>query len=434
MKFIRVCVMLCLFGNSLFAQELRITLDEALEQGLEESLRLKQAQIDLDLASGSARNLWAQVFPGISVSGGLAYQNSLSAAGPQDPLRYTAAVDVSLSLTNSLFLSMKNISLAYHRELLSYEQARRQLENTITKTFFQLLAKQSGLSILKENLDLAEAQREKQEIAFRNGLVSELVRLESQLGAGQAALALSRARTEFNSELGKFLALLGYDQSAGAVLEGELSVQEFHPDGEALIRDYLQKRPDIVLQRQNIAVLENTRHISAIERRGPILNLGAEWSGAYGDSVTNGFPSSFSDGLTGRLILRIPLDSWLPGSKGDQSIRSAGGELEKARLELESMERNGMAEIRSYADSINDSWESIAIARLRSEIAMRAYELAEEGYRSGTVEFLDLQDTRQDMVNARQELLAAELSYQTLVLDLAALINITWKELHPGER
>jgi multidrug efflux system outer membrane protein len=428
MKLFWACAVFCLLCASLSAQGPLITLDNALERGLEQSLSLKQSRIDLDLAARSAKNLWAQVFPGISLSGGLAYQNSLSVAAPQDPLGYTAGIDLSLSLSNSLFFSMKNISLAYQMELLSYDQARRQLENTITKTFFELLAKQSELSILEENLRLAEAQREKQETAFRNGLVSEVVRLGAQLSAGQAALALSRARTEFNSELGKFLSLLGYDQGAGAVLEGELSVQELHPDAEALIAGYLQKRPDIVLQRQEIARLENARSISAIENRGPVLSLGAEWTGGYSDSVTNGL-SEFSDGLTGRLTLRIPLDSWLPGSKGDQRIQEAGGALEKARLELEDMERNGMAEIRAYAANINDSWESIAIARFSAEIAQRTYELSEEGYRSGTVEFLDLQNIRQDMVNSRQQLLNAELSYQNLVLDLAALINIEWTQL-----
>jgi multidrug efflux system outer membrane protein len=428
MRFARICVFFCAFISSLPAGELRITLDNALERGLEQSLSLKQEQIDLDLAALGAENLWAQFFPGISVSGGLSYQNSLTAP-PQDPLRYTAGVDVSLSLTGSLFFSIKNISLAYQTKLLSYDQAKRQLENSITKTFFQLLAKQSELSILEENLRLAEAQREKQEIAFRNGLVSELVRLSTQLAAGQAALALSNARTGFNSELGKFLVLLGYDQYTGAALEGELLVEELHPDGEALIRDYLQKRPDIVLQRRYIASLENARSISSISNRGPVLSLGAEWSGSYGGGVKNGPDDDFVGGLTGRLTVRIPLDSWLPGSAGDQRIREADAALKKALLALEDMERGGMAEIRSYAANISNSWESIVIARFSAEIALRTYELSEEGYRSGTVEFLDLQKIRQDMVEARQQLLNAELSYQNLVLDLAALINIEWTQL-----
>ncbi|MDR1429713.1 MAG: TolC family protein [Spirochaetaceae bacterium] len=428
MRRFRACVVFCLLGVSLSAQGLSITLDDALERGLEQSLSLKQSQIDLDLAAGSAENLWAQVFPGISVSGGIDYRNSLSGTRPQNPLSYTAAADISLELTNSLVFSMRNISLAYQTQLLSYDQARRALELNITKTFFSLLARQSRLAILEEDSRLAEAQNEKQETAFRNGLVSELVTLRSRLAAEEARFALSQARAQFNADLGKFLALLAYEQTPDARLEGELAVRELHPDGEALIRDYLRKRPDIIMQRQRIANLENAKSLSAVSSRGPVVSLGARWNGGYGDTWNN-FPGDFSDAISGSLSIRIPLDPWLPGSRGDQNIRSASGDLEKARLELEDMERNGMAEIRSYAATINNLWESIEIARLRSEIAVRTYELSEEGYRSGTVEFLDLQNTRQDMVNARQQLLDAELSYQNLVLDLAALINVEWTQL-----
>jgi outer membrane protein TolC len=332
-------------------------------------------------------------------------------------------------LDNGLVYSMRNISLAYETRLLSYEQARRQLELRITKTFFSLLAGQSRLALLEEGRQLAAAQLEKQQTAFDNGLVSELTLLRSRLASQEAGFALSQARAQHYAALGSFLALLGYEGEEEAGLAGELVVREIHPDGEALIREYLQKRPDIVLQRRRIASLENAGRLAAVNSRGPAIAIGAGWNGGYGGSFKNGFPGAFSDSITGSLTIEMSLDSWIPGSRGDQTVQNARGDLEKAVLELERMEQDGMAEIRSYAANINNFWESIEIARLQAAIAQRTYELSEEGFRLGTVELLDLETTRQDMVKARQQLLNAELDYQNMILDLAVLIDIDWTRL-----
>jgi outer membrane protein TolC len=428
MGFIRAGALFFILIVSLGAQEV-LTLEGAIERGLEQSLSLKQARIDLDLAALGADNLWAQLFPGISLTGGLQYRNSLSAVQSQDPLSYTAGLNVSLNLKNDLPYAMRNISLAYETQLLGYEQARRQMELQITKTFFSLLASQAQLALLEEGQALAAAQQEKQQTAFNNGLASELALLRSRLAAQEARFALSQARAQYDAALGSFLALLGYGAGEELRLEGELVIREIHPDGEALIGEYLQKRPDIVLQRRRIASLENTGRMTMLNSRGPAITIGAGWNGGYGDSFRNGLPGDFSDSLTGSLTIGMSLDSWIPGSKGDQNVQNARGAVEKAVLELENMERSGMAEIRSYAANINNAWESIEIARLQAAIAQRTYELSEEGFRLGTVEFLDLETTRQDMVRARQQLLKAELDYRNMILDLAVLINIDWTRL-----
>ena len=66
---------------------------------------------------------------------------------------------------------------------------------------------------------------------------------------------------------------------------------------------------------------------------------------------------------------------------------------------------------------------------MRVEIAQATVEATEEGFRRGTVEFRELQDRRNDLSDARQRLLQGEYSYQSLILDLAAALNVDWKTL-----
>jgi outer membrane protein TolC len=63
------------------------------------------------------------------------------------------------------------------------------------------------------------------------------------------------------------------------------------------------------------------------------------------------------------------------------------------------------------------------------QIAERTYELTEQGFQQGTVEFLALEDTRNSMAEARQQLLTDELAYKTMSLDLAAALNLRPEEL-----
>ena len=87
------------------------------------------------------------------------------------------------------------------------------------------------------------------------------------------------------------------------------------------------------------------------------------------------------------------------------TITKAGAAVEKARLDLKNTEHTAMSQIRSLAANLRSSWESLAIARLRAEIAERTYTLTEQGFQQGTVEFLELENTRSKWTESRQQLM-----------------------------
>jgi len=125
----------------------------------------------------------------------------------------------------------------------------------------------------------------------------------------------------------------------------------------------------------------------------------------------------------------VPIDSWIPGTRQNQTVRSASAEIEKARLDLENIEIQAKTKIRSLVSNLRNTWASLEIARMRVEIAERTVEAADEGFRSGTIEFLELENYRKDLSDARQRLLQGEYFYQSLLLDLAAALNMDWKTM-----
>ena len=401
-----------------------LSLDDAIQQGLENNLNLKKSLIDLSMAEYSANRLWSEVFPTISGNVGASYDNKLISGDGWDPNvkgRMSAGVGVSLTLNAGIPYTMKNIRLAYQSRLLGYEDARNQLEIQITKSFYSLIADRDYCSSFEYVLQLAQKQHEQNQTAFKNGIIGELTLMQSSLGMENARFNLSAARLAYASRMSDFLSLIGIAADEEITLEGEITITKTELNAEQLISDNLPRRPDIVSRRQEIERLENAEKQAVYSSRAPSLRLQADWN--------NRFPDPYTDSLGGSATVTIPIDPWIPGTTRGQSVRSAKNAVEKAKLDLQGAEDAAVTQVRSLAANLRNSWDSIEIARLSLSVAERGYELSEQGFRSGTVESLKLEDARNNLVNARQRLLQTEYSYLTMILDISAALNMSWKDL-----
>ena len=418
------------------AETVTITLEEAVKQALDNSLNLKKSSIDLAQTEYSANRLWAEIFPGFSLRAGLDFLprtplfTNPGFSYKSDALSYSLSFGISLSLNPSLRSSMKNIELAYRTQLLRYEEASNQLEIQVIKSFLDLKTKKENIVNMEENLRVAEQQLEKNLIARANGLLNELDLLNSRLSVETARYELSDTRNTYQNTLEEFLAVLGLETGTNIIFNGSIEIVPVSYDPEQLIQDYLPRRPDIIMQRQIIERLENSKNITTLNSRSPRLDISTTWNG--GSASGQGLGGKFTDNVSGSLTLTIPIDSWIPGTRQNQTIRAANAEIEKARLDLQDTEILAKNKIRSLISNLQNIRESLEIAGLRLEIAGRTVEAADTGFRSGTVEFQELEKARKDLADARQRLLQGEYNYQSLLLDLAAAINVDWKTLTRG--
>jgi multidrug efflux system outer membrane protein len=414
------------------AETVTLTLDEAVRLALDNSINLKKGAIDLAEAGYSANKLWSEIFPGFSLSAGFTFLPStplITDPGFQyrnEALSYSLSFGFSLSLNPSIYSSMKRIELAYRTQLLSYENASKQLEIQVIKRFLNLITMKANISNMQESLDAAVQKVNSDRIARANGLLSELSWLNSQLSAETARYNLLTAQGSYKTTLGEFLAILGMDDATNIIFDGTIEIARLNLDPEKLIFEYLPKRPDIISQRQIIERLELNKNITTNSARSPTLSLSTQWRGSPG---TGGLSAPFTDSVSGSLSLSIPIDSWIPGTRQNQNIRSVNTEIEKAKLDLQNTETQAKAQIRSLISSLNSTWESLEIARLRVSVAQRTVDATTVGFRNGTVEFQELENRRSDLNDARLRLLQGEYTYQSLLLDLAAALNIEWKTL-----
>ncbi len=425
MKHTLFLVLLVFLAVSAAAEPVVLTLNDAIQRAESESNDLRQTLIDIETARTQSKNNWAQFLPGMRAGAGLSYRDNLftenNSSSNQSPFSYSMSLNFSLDLNGGIPYLIKNNNLNYQTSLLNYENIRRRLEAEIAKTFYNLIAEKENLVLLEDVLNLSEQQYRKNQVSFQNGLINQLVLVRSQLSAENARLGLVRARSQYDINKNNFLTILGYDQNIDVSFEGSLDVRQLALNPETLISEYLYKRPDIASQRNRIEMLDNTRKQTAINARAPSIGLSAGWSGS---GWTN-----FSDSISAGVSVGIPIDSWIPGSASYQRVESASRDIEKTRLDLQDIENNAAAEIRSLTANLNNSWESIVIARLNVEIAELTYTLTEQGFQNGTVEFIELETARKDLLQARQELLVQETGYKNMIFDLASALNLNWEDL-----
>ena len=422
-------VLLCIslwFPLCLNAEQIVISLADAIEKGIENNLNLKKSLIDLEAAGYSAHRLWSEVFPTVSGSVGVSYSSPLfSGDGFQankDGVGTSASLGINLTLNAGIPYSMKNIRLAYQARLLNYEDARNQLGIQITKNFYSLIADRDNLAVLADMFNLEQLQFERNQVAFRNGLLGELPLMQSRLNMETARYNLNLAKTAYAAKMGDFLVQLGIAYDADVVLEGKIEIVkiEFF-DAEQAILDNLSRRPDIVSRRQEIERLENARKQATLSNKAPSLTLGTTWNSSKFDP--------FADTLRGNATLNIPIDPWIPGTSKNQSVLGAKYSIDKARLDLQNAEDTAASQIRSFAANLQNYWDNVEIARINLNVAERRHELMQQGFRNGTVDSLKLGDARNDLMTARQRLLQSEITYFNRILDISAALNISWKEL-----
>jgi len=418
-----IFLLLPLFPHFAVCEDTELSLDDAVRLALEYNLDLRKTEIDLAASGYSEKNLWSEIFPSINAtaSAGFTTNPFLAEGEPVTDRNYSIGFGVNLGLNAGIPFLMRSIKLAHQSNILRYEDARNQLSIRITKSFYALVAEKNNLLLLEEVFNLAQRQFERSSVSFRNGLVGELSLTQSRLALENARFNLSAAGIAHNNNMAEFLALLGISSDTSVNLSGEVNIVRITADAELLIREYLPSRPDIIRASQEIERLQAAQRQTALQNRAPSLSLSLDWNSSNFDP--------FADRLSGTARLTVPIDSWIPGTARTQTIRRANDSVEKARLDLEAVENSAKAQIRSLTALLRNSWDSILIARLSLEAAQRSYQLTELGFQNGIVESLVLEDARNNMANARQRLLQAELSYFNMTLDLSAALNIDWKNL-----
>ncbi|MDR1400231.1 MAG: TolC family protein [Treponema sp.] len=415
-----------------------LSLEEAMEMAVAQSLSLQKNSIDVATAGFAAKSTWSEILSVVNPSLLLSYGDNLfSGDGFQfDKANgsFSIQAGVNISFNTGLPQTIRLTSLAYQSQLLTYENARRVVERDVTRTFYSRIADRNTRMNRERALELAEKQYERNRVSFEYGLTSRLDYLRSQLSVETARLSLNQQEAVYAANMRNFLTTLGLDYDPEITLAGELNIVKIDLDPEPLIQQHLFQRLDILMQQQ---VIQRTELQVKQQTFAPWLSASVQYQAGTAPAGNQprvgatawGADMQFADRLSTSVTLTIPINNWIPGTSANRQLRSANETVEKARIDMQTIENNARNEIRSLTDSLRNSWFSIEIARLQVEIAEQTYSLSEEGFQQGVVETLTLEENRNSLSSAQDQLLSTEHTYYGFMLDLASALNISIQDL-----
>jgi len=420
----------------------KVTVEEAVNLAMENNISLASSAIDVRMKQRDNQYAWNVFVPNVQATGTLGRMNTVSdQMGPimeminpfyvpaeiteKDHWFAASGLSIGLNLNLALFDGLKATRQAYEAGQLQYEQARKQTETNVRKAFYGILVQQGSLAIAKEKLTAAEARLRQTKTNFSNGLVPELNYLQTQLSVETQKPVIEEAELNLEQQKNFFAFTLGLPVGTQLVLDGEINPSISAVNADELVLKHLADRLDLALLRKNIELLDTQYRATQIQRFTPSLSLSQTWSprlSAIDDSWTDKDNWTDSSGAFS-MTLAFNLTNLLPFSATGQNVEDTKDSAKKLELTLRQAAYSAELEIRNLAKKLEKVKTSIATMELSASIADKAYRLTEQGYKAGTIEYLDLKDAENSLLQAKLGVLAEKYNYISTMLDLETALN-----------
>lgn len=449
-------------GSEAPAASLELSADQAVAVALQRNLGLASSRIDAAQKKRKSDSSWNALLPTVDVGGTLAHMNQPQVAdyvypgGPPDAagaydkfyyLSYTApawslsaSLSAQLVLNAALFEGMRGLRLDYESGLISYAQAERQLERDVRKSFYGILLLQENMKLMQENIDNAKLRVDQAEANYKAGLVPELTLLQAQVAWENMKPSLEEMRIGYAASLDAFAMTLGLPRGTAIALKGSIDPSYATVDADALVASRLGDRLDIQAIVKGLETLESTERAMKLQLWSPSLILA--WNAdptfmgdPFKDDLTKGSYPMNANGawqqISGmfRATLSFRLNGLFSQSKEAQGLRDMQDAIEKTRAGLAQAIRGSEVEIDSIVRKLQKSRESRAALELNVDLADRAYGLAEEAYKAGAKDLLEVQSAELQLRTAQLQVLTEKFNYVTGLLDLEYAVNLPFGTL-----
>ena len=423
-------ILLALSGYAVQAADnaVTLTMEQSIALALESNIDLQKAAITLNSAKRAQKSTWNLFLPSMSLSGDISNRQPIQPSG-DSTTSWSAGGSASLSFAPDIPSQMKLLSANYKSAEASYADTVAKLKKEIAIAFYNLLASQKNIEILRNNRDLLKTQYEEFEKRYRSGLASELDMLNAQVRYRQAEPKLRDALASFDVDTASFLLKLGIDTKTKLTLQGDVAVRSLKlPAGDELVKTYIGARTDVKTQQYASSITKYNAFISAATNLMPSISISERISlSQNGNEFSFANPNasgSFSVGLS------IPVSALIPGSRQSNTVKTANDNAKLADKTYENAVKTAEEDIRKKVTTMQSATESLEVERLNQTITNRAYQLSTQGYNAGLVSQTEFQSARQTLVDSQLALIKAEIVYVQSVYDLALALGLDIEQFY----
>lgn len=408
-----------------------VTLDEALQAAKDNNISLSIAQKQLEMELRNAKSTASSYIPSINLTGAASVSGSfIDSTFNGVPL--SASIGASVNFTGDLWTKKATNNLSRIAANLSYASSEDSIEQSVIGAYWNLSATDYAIKSALISYESAQRSFENTESKYENGLASELSYNQAKLAVTQASYSVKQLEDTRALALSAFRLLTG-------ITDEEIEVEELPetiflklPSVSDLFAVYSSGNLDLrtlrnSLDQANLAVstTKNTLRI-------PTISLSAQYSISspyFGNNLGISSYDKTTDSAAFSVGVTIPLDSYIPGSSGYNSIKSAEDSAAIAMLSLRSGEYSVKQGIESAVMTIAQAEENLKILESTLELYQYTYELTEEAYESGLATYTSLSEARDNLLSAELNLLNAKVSHLTGCYDLSYILAVDLADL-----
>jgi len=429
-----------------------LTINDVLQLGYENSVSLHVEELSLKGKARDKETVYNFLYPKITTSMSLSrsnrtqsgtilipnpssivsdgiYDQVISTSYENSPTSLMLSLSGTLMLNAAMFDGIEIARLEYESGLLSREDLEKRIRRDLSKNFFSLLVMKENIEILKESLDTMKKRYNQTAIDYNNGLVSELVLLNTRVAYENMLPSIQVLEDQYDNLLNILKVNLAMDVDTHIELVGKIDIPSL--DMGALDTN-VYNRFDVRSLNMMVRQLEAGRKAQKHADFTPSLILSASTSPVLSDP----FSSDSWSGLSGdewldqwvdmgslSLMFQMNLDSLLPSSSARNQLKDFDEQIESLKLQTGQIAALGRVEIGNLLSGIESFKANIESLTLTRKVAGRNLELTTEAYEAGTRDLLDVQTADNELRQADLSLLSAKNDYLSSLFDLEYLLN-----------
>ncbi|WP_430614080.1 TolC family protein [Flavobacterium sp. JP2137] len=422
-----------LFGMMAQAQELRLTLKEAINYALEHKVDAKKAQLDVENSHYQIQEVRALALPNISVEAGLNNSPLLQQSAlpgeffgqPGETVlvpfgqkwNSTASATLTQTIFNqSVFTGLKAAKTTREFYIINRELTEEQLIEKVAQSYYQIYQSKEMLKTITSNLNSTERIKGIIEGLYNNGLATKIDLDRTKVSLTNIRSKRQQSINAIQLQENSLKFLIGMDLNTAI----SFPTDTFEIDGTALSNEVnIDQRTELQLLRKQEELLSYKKK-SIVAEYYPSLAL-------FGNFAYQGLGEELpwfkkpSDGVNWTnyamvgLTLKVPIFS---GFATRSKVRQAEIDLKKTALDIadtrEAMDlshKNATTQIQNSLITINTQKENVNLAK-------DVQENIHNNYQNGLATLTDLLDAENAYTEAENNYTNALLDYKLAEIEL----------------
>jgi len=367
------------------AEEISLTLDEAVSIALRDNRDLMLKAGDLKKAKAAISEAHASLFPGLTVSGGWSdtrglYSKDVSAYAGQ------AQVKQTLYAGGRIINAVKAGEYAYTASEAALDKTKQDTILKVKQSFYALLLGSELVGVNRAILDNTKEHAAAARARFRAGQASEsdMLRIESSLSGVTQAHTAAQSQAEAAAAMLRNLLYLDREIKITPAAKFSYEPQQLAYD-KAFLKA-MESRPEIrQVEAQRNAALKNME----VAKAGNRPTVYASWDYYARSTVSSGTTKNPNDyNVIGITVSWPVFDGWLTKAKVEKAVI----DLKEAEIMREKTGKDIALDVKTAYLDLKDSIEKMKSAADETAVYKDAAEVAQKQFDSGIASSLDLHD------------------------------------------